>query len=145
MIALGFVRGRIELDQHVTCPYRLPILHLDRTHHPGLERLDHLDPAARQDLSARGRNDVDAAPPGPDQRRTEQRNDDCTNRALDWRGRRFHDFKRRRQECQFIAAALLRTPERNDACRGPGGHHSFSRLHGIPLATDATMHSGRRF
>ena len=40
MIAFGLIGGRIELDQDVACLDRLTVLHFDRTHHAGLERLD---------------------------------------------------------------------------------------------------------
>ena len=75
MIAFGRVHGRIELDQHVAGLDRLPVVHMDGAHHPGLERLDDLGAAARHDFAGRRRDDVDRAPPGPDQRRAEQQDD----------------------------------------------------------------------
>ena len=62
VIAFRRVHGRIELDQHVAGLDRLPVLHPNGPHHPGLERLDDLGAAARHDLSGRRRNDVDRAP-----------------------------------------------------------------------------------
>ena len=48
VIALRRVRGRIELDQHVAGLDRLPVLHPNGAHHPGLERLNDLGATARQ-------------------------------------------------------------------------------------------------
>src|SRR6266436_2749736 len=145
VIAFRLVDGRIELDQDVAGVDRLPILYPYGAHDPGLERLDDLDPTARQDFSARRRNDVDRAPPGPDQRRAEQEDDGGANRAANRRRRRFDDFKRRRQKGQlFGAPLLLRAPKRDNALRGNGGQRPFNRLHGALPATGATMHNGRR-
>ena len=106
MVALGFVYGRIEFDQDVAGLDLLPVLHTDRAHHPGLERLDHLGAPARHDLAGRRGDDVDRARPGPNQRRAEQHDDGGPDRAPDRRRRRFDDFERRRQECQLLAAPL---------------------------------------
>ena len=59
MIALGGVHGRIELDQDIAGLDALPVLHMDRAHDAGLERLDDLGAAARHDLARRGGDDVD--------------------------------------------------------------------------------------
>ena len=61
MVALGGVHRRIELDQHVACLDALPVLHMDRAHHAGLERLDDLGAAARHDLARCRGHDVDRA------------------------------------------------------------------------------------
>ena len=42
MIAFRRVDGRIKLDQHVPGLNRLAVLHPNRAHHAGLERLDDL-------------------------------------------------------------------------------------------------------
>ena len=81
VIAFCSVNGRIELNQYVAGLDRLPVLHPNGAHHPSLERLDDLGATARHDFSGRRRNDVDRAPPGPEQRRAEQQDDgdpDCT-------------------------------------------------------------------
>ena len=96
VIAFRRVYGRIELDQHVADLDRLPVLHPNGAHHAGLERLDDLGATARHDFSGRRRNDVDCAPPGPDQRHAEQQYDGGPDRTADRRRRRFHDFKRSR-------------------------------------------------
>src|SRR5262245_35798458 len=64
-IALGPVCRWIEFDQDVTGLDRHPVLHLDRAHDPRLEWLDDLDPASRQDPTARRCDDINRAPPGP--------------------------------------------------------------------------------
>ena len=51
VIAVGRVDGRIELDQHIAGLDLLPVLHADRAHHAGLERLDDLGAVARHDLA----------------------------------------------------------------------------------------------
>ena len=61
MIALGFVHGRIELDEDFTGTHALPVADMDRTHHPGLERLDHFGAPARDDFSRRRGDDIDFA------------------------------------------------------------------------------------
>ena len=144
VIAFRRVYGRIELDQHVAGLDRLPVLHPDGAHHPGLERLDDLGATARHDFSGRRRNDVDRAPPGPGQRRAEQQDDGGPDRTADRRRRRFHDFKRGRQERQLFAAPLVRTPKRDDASHRLGGRGGISGLHEFLPAIGATMHSGRR-
>ncbi len=53
MVALGFIDGRIELDQHVAGLDALSVLHADRAHHAGLERLYHLAASARNHLAGR--------------------------------------------------------------------------------------------
>ena len=127
VIAFRRVYGRIELDQHVAGLDRLPVLHPNGAHHPGLERLDDLGATARHDFSGRRRNDVDRAPPGPDQRRAEQQDDGGPDRTADRRRRRFHDFKRGRQERQLFAAPLVRTPKRDDAPHRLGGRGGIQR------------------
>jgi hypothetical protein len=144
VIAFRRVHGRIKLDQHVASLDRLPVLHPNGAHHPGLERLDDLGAATRHDFSGRRRNDVDRAPPGPDQRRAEQQDDGDRDRAADRRRRRFHDLERGRQERQLFAAPLVRTPQRDDAGRGRGRRDGFNGPHEFLPAVDATMHSGRR-
>src|SRR5262249_25236852 len=136
--------GWVGLAPPVVGLDRLPILYPNGAHHPGLERLDELGAAARHDFSGRRRNGVDRAPPGPYQRRAEQRDDGDADRTADRRRRRFHDFKRRRQERQLFAAPRARAPKRDDAPRRLDGRGGFRRLHGFLPASDATMHSGRR-
>ena len=144
MIAFRRVDGRIEFDQHVAGLDRLPVLHPDGAHHPGLERLDDLGATARHDFSGRRRHDVDRAPPGPGQRRAEQQDDGDPDGTADRRRRRFHDFERGWQEGHLFGAPLVRTPKRDDASHGRGGPGGLSGLHGFLPATDATTHSGRR-
>jgi hypothetical protein len=144
VIAVRRVHGRIELDQHVAGLDRLSVLHPNGAHNPGLERLDGLGAAARHDLSARRCNDVDRAPPGPYQPRGEQQDDGGPDCTADRRGRRFDDFKRRRQECQLFALPRVRAPKGDDAPGRLDGRIRFSGLHGFLPAGDATMHSGRR-
>ena len=127
VIAFRRVDGRIELDQHVAGLDRLPVLHPNGAHHPGLERLDDLGATARHDFSGRRRNDVDRAPPGPDQRRAEQQDDGDPDRTADRRRRRFHDFKRGRQERQLFVAPPARTPKRDDASHRLGGRWRVQR------------------
>ena len=68
MVAFGLGHGRIELDQHVAGLDALPITDVDRANDAGLERLDHLGAAGRNDLARRGGDDVDAPQGGPNQR-----------------------------------------------------------------------------
>ena len=71
--ALRVVHGRIELDQHVAGFDRLAVLDVDRAHHAGLERLDDLGAAGRNDLAGGRGDDVDLAEARPRQRDAEQR------------------------------------------------------------------------
>ena len=66
------VHRRIELDQHVAGLDALPIADMDRANNAGLERLNHLGPAARDDLAGCGGNDVDLPEACPGQRQAEQ-------------------------------------------------------------------------
>ena len=126
-IAFRRVHGRIELDQHVAGLDRLPVLHTDGPHHTGLERLDDLGAAARHDFSGRRCDDIDRAPPGPDQRRAEQQDDGGRSYGQSATVV-FHDFKRGRQERQLFAA--LPCARRNELTR---------RIVNLPMARLADL------
>ena len=64
MPLLGAGHGRIELDQDLAGLDPLPVADMDRAHHTGLEGLDQLGAAARDDLALCRRHDVDAADAG---------------------------------------------------------------------------------
>ena len=82
------------------------VLHMDRAHHAGLERLDHLGPAGRDDLARRRGDDVDLAEAGPDERDARRtRHDGGGDGAAHRRGRRLDDLQRRRQEFELGARA----------------------------------------
>src|SRR5262249_7274078 len=143
-IAVRGVYSRIEVDQALTGLDRLPRVYPTGAHNPGLERLDALGAAARHDFSARRRNDVDRAPPGPYQRRAEQQDDGGADRTADRRRRRLHDFKRRRQERQLFAAPFVRAPKRDHAPRRFDGRGGVRRLPGVPASTPAQNENRRR-
>src|SRR5262249_56849838 len=105
MVALGLVHGRIELDQHLAGLDALPIAHMDRAHHSGLERLDDLGAPAGDDLSRCRRNDVDLAERRPYERQAEHGDDGYADGAANWRGRRLDDLERRRQERELVSSA----------------------------------------
>jgi hypothetical protein len=95
-IALRRVHGRVEFDQHVAGLDRLPVLHPDRPHDAGLERLHQLGAVARQDFSGRRGHDVDGAPPGPEQGGAEHQRNGGRGRPTDRRRWRLHDLECRR-------------------------------------------------
>src|SRR5262249_16415589 len=126
MVAFGFVHGRIELDQDLADFHALPIAHTDCPHYPGLERLDHLGPSARDDFSPRRGDEVNLAKRRPGQGQPKQRNDRHTNGPPDWRGRRLDDFQRRRQERELmLVTAIWSRWKRDDVLGGV-----LSGLHG---------------
>ena len=64
MPELCLTHGRVELDQHVTAFDSLAVMDLDRAHDSGLERLDSLGTAARDDLPG-DCDDIDCAEARP--------------------------------------------------------------------------------
>jgi hypothetical protein len=107
-LAVGLVHGGVELDQRIARLHALSVTHVDRTHHPDLERLDHLGAPARDDPARCRGDDVDRAERGPDERQAEQRDDGKTDRPSDRRRRRLDDLERGRQECELILATAVR-------------------------------------
>src|SRR5260370_2421030 len=68
VIAFRLADRRVELDEQVALFDALPVAHVDRAHHAGLERLNDLAAPAGNDLALRGGDDVDLperAPPHP--------------------------------------------------------------------------------
>ena len=96
----------IELDQDVAGLDALTVAHMDRTHHAGLERLDGLGAAARNDLARRDGDDVDRADTRPGQRSAEHGDEGERNGAADRRGRRFDDLECGRQKREFVLSTL---------------------------------------
>ena len=145
MIAFRDIHGRIELDQHVAGPDHLPVLHVDRAHHAGLERLDDLGAATRHDLS--GGEATMSIVPHHDQASAAQNSSDKGKPRS--RGRSataaFRRFRARPAGMPALRCAGARTRQAGtDAARRPGGNGEFSGLHGSPPAGGATRHSGRR-
>ena len=108
VVRVGVSHCRIQLDQDVARLDRLPIANVDCAHHAGFERLDHLGAPGWHDLSRRGSDDIDSAEKRPRQREAEQSDEAECDRASGRRRRRFDDFERRRQEGEFVLAALRR-------------------------------------
>ena len=106
MVALGLVDGRVELDQHVAGLDALAVLDMDRAHHAGLERLDHLGAPARGRSCRCAVATISTVPRQAQASATQNRamiGD--ADRAADRRGRRLHDLERGRQERQLVRAA----------------------------------------
>ena len=61
VIALRLVHGRIKFDEYFAGVDALSIADMDRSHDPGLERLDHFGAPARDDFSRRRGDDIDFA------------------------------------------------------------------------------------
>jgi len=109
MPLLGAGHGRIELDQDLAGLDPLPVADMDRALHTGLEGLDQLGAAVRDDLALCRRHDVDAADAGPDARQAESADDDRGGGTHGWRWRRLRYLERRRQQGELVipAAHLL--------------------------------------
>ena len=110
MPELGPAHGRIELDKDVAGLDALAVTDMDRTHDAGLERLDGLGAAARNDLAGRDGDNVDRADARPGQRNAEHGDDRGRDGAADRRGRRLDDLERRRQKREFVLSTLFALP-----------------------------------
>lgn len=143
-VAIRQAGGAIEFDQDISGLDAVAIPDIDRRHHAGLQRLDHLDAADRHDLSLRGGDDVDASEGRPGQRDDEE----CNHRSGDGasrRGRRrLDDLQCGRQECTFGAAHPRLTPQRHHiAVRRVCFHCCLSRLHEALPACDGAWRNAR--
>ena len=116
MPELGTAHGRVELDEDVAGLDALTVADMDRAHHAGLERLDDLGAAARNDLARRDGDNVDRADTRPGQRSAEHGDDGERNGAADRRGRRFDDLERRRQKGEFVLSTLYAPLRKGDEC-----------------------------
>ena len=67
MIGLAFVDGGVELDQHIAGIDVLAVRDPDGAHDAGLEGLDHLAVAGRNDLAGGGGHDIHVAQACPGQ------------------------------------------------------------------------------
>ncbi len=135
---VGLVRGRVDLDEHIAGNNGLAIRDMDGPHHAGLERLDQLGPAGRDDPPRRGGDDIDMTDRGPGEREHQERDDGCGNAPADRRGRGLDDLQRRGQEFQLVAARARDAPRQRDNGRG-----GLSGLHATPPAGDEGWHNGR--
>ena len=136
MPELGAAHGRIELKKDVAGTDALAVADVDRTHHAGLERLDGLGAAARNDLARRHGDNVDRADARPGQRNAENGDDGESNGAADRRGGSLDDLEGGRQKREFVLStvfALLRK-----------GDDVFSGLHAALPGADRGLHIGRR-
>jgi hypothetical protein len=140
MIGLAFVDGGIELDQHIPGIDVLAVRDPYGAYHAGLEGLDHLAVAGRDDLPGGGGHDIHMAQAGPGQSQHEEGDQGRADRPADGRGRGFDDFERRRQERELVAVPLLGSPRE--------GHDFLFRFHEIPpkqeRESDAAMQDRER-
>jgi hypothetical protein len=111
-VALGRAGDAVEFDQHLAFLDPVAIPGVNRRHHSGFERLNHLDAADRNDLALRGGDDVDTAEHRPGQRDQEKCDQRGGDGASGRRRRRLHDLERRRQELAFGTAHPRRPPQR---------------------------------
>ena len=108
--------GRIKLDQYIAGIDVLTIRNVNGTNYAGLERLDDLAVAGRNDLARCRRDDVHVAQAGPGQRQQKQRHKRRADRTSDGRWRRLDDFQGSGQETSSSRSAR---PGR----AGNGNHH----------------------
>src|SRR5215469_13246578 len=120
--------GGVELDQRLAGLDGLPVDDPDRAHHTGLERLDDLAVAGRNDLAGGGRHDVDFAEGGPDRRRRKQSHQGGADGAADRGGRGLDDLQRCRQEGELVAVSARSARE---------GDYLFVWLHAVMLLQSA--------
>ena len=136
MPELGTAHGRIELDKDVVGIDALAVADMDRTHDAGLERLDGLGTAARNDLARRHGDDVDRADARPGQRDAEHGDDREGDGAADRRRGRLDDLECGRQKREFV----LSTPY----ARLRKDYNIFSGPHAALPGADRALHIGRR-
>ena len=101
----ALVHGGVELDQRLAGLDRLPVMHMDGANHAGLERLDQLGAAARDDLALR--EATMSTWPKQAQTSASANTAMMVRRSRGRRGdaRRFDDLERGRQKGELFAVA----------------------------------------
>ena len=92
VVAVGYVDGGVEFDQGIARLDLLPVLDVDCANDTGLERLNDLGSATRDDLALGGRHNINPPEDRPGERQAEDRDDRAADREAGRRGRRFHDL-----------------------------------------------------
>ena len=124
-------RRAVELDQNVALRHRAAVGRPDGGDPPGVERLDHLDPAGRLKFALGRGDDVDAADIGPGDSDHHQRADDPQEGQMHRRGWRLEDFQRRREKLPVGQPAPERLRQRQRARGATGrGRQDFGRSGG---------------
>src|ERR1700688_4346610 len=111
MIGLAFVDGWVEFDEYIAGIDVLAVSDPYGAHDAGLKGLNHLAVAAWDNLTGRGRHDIDMAEARPGQGQHKHRNKGHADRPADGGRGRFDDFQRGRQEGEVLPVPQL------DACR----------------------------